>query len=330
MPMRPPMPMAQAPMIQPEAAAPAKRPFQDFKWFDQAPTLDSTDPNAPVFTPGRPGGLSAIGQALSGIAAPFVGDMEFALKQQQLRQKAEEADMEFQKYLVGMGRSKFIFTTDETGRPVMIGDIGRGNQYVSPTMTMTPEDRTNREATAASRKKLNDALPNVASTLSAFDDLERLSNDLPDFKPGAYQQTKAKVKTGLGVYSADKKYTDYDAALAKAFAPTTRSILTEVGTLNEGDIDRSAKTLGKMELPKANKLENIKNLKKQLMAGLDQRLKSAGISWDDIKTSNPELYNKIFPKQISASEFQEFNVGGTMYKIPSDKVDAFKKAKGLK
>lgn len=70
-------------------------PFKDFTWFNQPGSL-----NGETYTPGRQGGLSAIGKALSGISAPFVGDMDWALKNNQMDMQQQQADMEFQKFLI--------------------------------------------------------------------------------------------------------------------------------------------------------------------------------------------------------------------------------------
>jgi hypothetical protein len=68
--------------------------LKDFIWFDRGPSVDPQG----NFQPSRRGALSGIGTAMSGVAAPFLGDNDWSQRQAQIEQNRTQADMEFMKW----------------------------------------------------------------------------------------------------------------------------------------------------------------------------------------------------------------------------------------
>lgn len=115
----------------------AKNIFQDFTWTDRKsrPLYSPSNEGAPTivgYQTARIGGLSALGRALSGIAAPFAGDFQYGQKQYEADLKQQQADMEFaalleknriqQKMLEG-GRSVYSINP-LTGNLEYTGNVG--------------------------------------------------------------------------------------------------------------------------------------------------------------------------------------------------------------
>lgn len=83
----------------------AKNLFNDFTWFDKksrplySPS-NAGEPSLVGYEQGHIGGLSALGRALSGIAAPFAGDFQYGQRQYEADLKQQQSDQEFQALLL--------------------------------------------------------------------------------------------------------------------------------------------------------------------------------------------------------------------------------------
>jgi hypothetical protein len=89
----------------------AKNIFDNFTWTDRKSRTLYSPSNAgapePVgYESGRIGGLSALGRALSGIAAPFAGDYQYAERMNAQDLRSQQADQEFQALLMKNALSK--------------------------------------------------------------------------------------------------------------------------------------------------------------------------------------------------------------------------------
>lgn len=157
---------------------------------------------------GRPEPAPAykLGQALVGVAAPFVGNMDFALQQQKLKQQQDEADMEFQKFLMSRGKDQAVENyynsiagafEGSTGAPGSLSALGNldtegytdysPEDYILkkketkvrgiPTLIDVPELKP--DFSDSQLKSLNDSV----SVLQILDDIEKTS---PKMKTGAF------------------------------------------------------------------------------------------------------------------------------------------------
>lgn len=318
-----PLPMMQPQQPTPEIAAPPESPFKDFRWFDTSPSVDKTDPNNPIFMPGRRGGLAALGQALSGIAAPFVGNMDFALEQAKLQQQREEADMEFQKYLIGnktrmdyYGNGVPVLTYDPTTGGLMPltlpggGNVPRGTKVVTnpnaPTAEMVNQSKAADQARAL------------------VEDLRTQAYSLKGGYFGIKENVKAFVNRGKGESS---DYVMYNDSLPSTSVALYRAI---TGDTRLSDADAQARAYPLLWRPSQDP-----DVREDKFKFIDRMLDAREKILKSGKYGDSVLPWSVVMKEArkggsAAPKSQTFNIGGKMYDIPADKVEAFKKAKGLK
>lgn len=269
------------------------------------------------YAPREQGTLSLLGKALTGIAAPFAGDYQWLQNEtaQQLRQ--QQADQEFQSFLMKNAMEKqktsAVLKSRAEGQQLLKDALSGGGRmegyiakpYISASggvgvqYVQDPEVQAARGVTTAARKKLDAQLPSIASTLKSIEDVEKYARLLPESKPGVLEQTFAKGKAAIGNYSADKRYTDFQAGVNKLKTQAARSVMQEVGNLAATEQENALKTFGDAPIPLENKLSNLNNLKGSVLSGVNALLQSAGMSLEDLKSKHPEVYSRLLNSSTS-------------------------------
>lgn len=295
-------------------------------WFNKGPSLSASpqgiesyvggQSSSPMdtYTPRRQGILSGIGQAMSGVSAPFVGDMDYALKQAQLQQQRDLADMEFQKFLIknkDNGFGKPVFTVGPDGNLMQVqlpggGNPPKGSQVISNPNAPTADMKNN--------------MVTVKQVSSLMDDLKSQAYGLKGGYAGMEENVKSVINRGKGKSADYKLYNDSLHATSVAFY---RAV---TGDTRLSDAD--AKTRAYPIMWKTSEHTDVRDKKfgfMERMVSAREKLLEGGINPESLKPG--EFFDMI--KKEAESGTQTFNVGGKIYNIPADKVEAFKKAKKL-
>lgn len=276
----------------------------NFTWFDRPPTIDA---------PRHVGALSAIGKSLQGIAAPFAaayqGQTGYA--QLQLQQQQDQADLEFQKYLLSKQNNvggKPIFTVGSDGNLMQVqlpGGINppKGSQVIPPTSMQTPDQKTSEAVGLASKKDSAVRAQKLKELTKAVDFFENKIHDVPGGK-GLGGRIQGLSIAAQGMAQTNPKISAYMSSVDGLRSQIARG-LGEVGNLSEYEQKYAV------------------NLLPKVTDNLETRQEKLNSFRDYIKT-------RLEPVKDTKSDFQSFTVEGKQYNIPSDKAEAFKKAKGIK
>ena len=268
--------------------------LDNFTWFDRKPDYSNNQ-----YTPSKQGFITTLGRTLSGIGAAFAGDTDYAIKQARIDQEKEQADMEFRAKLL----QQKLMENDNINQKELIDRITKQGYIPKPYITadgktgvsfvQDPEIQAQRTIEIAAQKKLDANLPSIASTLKSIEDAEKYAGKLPKTSTGLLNQTFAKGEAALGKYSADKRYTDFDAALSKLKTQSARSVMQEIGNLAQTEQENALNTIGKAELPLDNKLSNLNNLRSSLLSGMQSLLQSANKDMSYLEDKHPEIYKRL-------------------------------------
>lgn len=292
--------------------------LSDFTWRDKkAKTLYNSDNEAVGYEPSRIGGLSALGRALSGIAAPFAGDYQYAERMNAQDLRSQQADQEFQALLMKNAMQKqamnakgnglkSVYTTDANGKLKEVGQVPIGSQVISNPNAPTADMR-NQQVTTGQVKEL-------------WNEVKSQSEGLKGGYEGMFEMGKAALNRGKGESGNYQLYTEN---LPSSAVGLYRAL---TGDTRLSDADAKARALPLLWEPSQDvSLRTKKNEFIDKMINTRERLLSSGkyqdgvIPLGDLKKSAKE-----------EGSGQIFNVGGKSYNIPADKVEAFKKAKGIK
>lgn len=185
----------------------AKNIFQDFTWTDRKsrPLYSPSNEGAPTivgYQTARIGGLSALGRALSGIAAPFAGDFQYGQKQYEADLKQQQADMEFAALLeknrmMNQAQSnamKNVYTTDAGGNLVPVGVVPKGSQVISNPNAPTADMKN--QAIGAQQARI------------LWDELKSQSQGLKGGYEGMFEMGKAALNRGKGESGNYSLYTE--------------------------------------------------------------------------------------------------------------------------
>ena len=306
-------------------------------WFDrQAMTFQATNPTnyvnskaqltkgyavddsiASGYAPRQAGILSLLGKSLTGIAAPFVGDTQWLQNEtaQQLRQ--QQADQEFQALLmknamekqamVSKGQAmKPVYTMGLDGKLIKVDDIEDNGQVVANPNAPTADMR-NQQVTTGQAKEL-------------WNEVKSQSEGLKGGYAGMFEMGKAALNRGKGESGNYQLYTEN---LPSSAVGLYRAL---TGDTRLSDADAKARALPLLWEPSQDvSLRTKKNEFIDKMINSRERLLSSGKYKDGvIPLSDLQKATK------EESSGQIFNVGGKSYNIPADKIEAFKKAKGIK
>lgn len=291
--------------------------------FDKPPSMSATPAGVEDYVRGdaasafnayqgrQPGLLTAIGRALSGVSAPFLGDFDYAMKQQALQQKQDEADNEFRRYLMLSGKGRGVFTIGPDGNLISIGNIGTKDIVAKDPYAPTADMRNQGKATQQAG--------------ALFKDLRKRSEALKGSYAGIGEIGKSVVNRGKGESAA---YKTYMANLPGSAVSIYRAL---TGDTRLSDADAQSRALPFLWNPTEHEdTRTEKNNFIQSMIDARERLMSSGrysegvIPWEDIVE---EAGQEVTPEN---GDIQTFNIGKKRYDIPKDKVPAFKKAKGIK
>lgn len=282
--------------------------LDNFTWRGRKPKYDE---NTGSYTPGSEGGLSILGQTLSGVGAAFAGDTQWMQRQQQIDQEAMQADMEFRAKLAeqrlrnqekenskkqteaflkqyGSG----LDSTNDTKPFVMQpGVSAEGELYLRPFQN--PYFKQDMAIQQEAKKTINQEVPTFNQTLSALDRMDELINQSPDYKPGFLEATAARADVALKEYSNDPFVKKYKGFVNQSLSNLARK-LGEKGVLTEQDVNRVVSGLGSMD--------TSRELRKQLTSEIRQKmadsgiglLETAGMSKEDFYKKYPDTAKKLF------------------------------------
>ena len=269
------------------------------------------------YAPRQQGTLSLLGKAMTGIAAPFSGDYEWLQREEQQTLRQQQADQEFQALLMknamqkqamkakGTGL-KSVYTTDADGKLKEVGQVPVGSQVIANPNAPTADMR-NQQVTTGQAKVL-------------WNEVKSQSEGLKGGYEGMFEMGKAALNRGKGKSGDYQLYTEN---LPSSAVGLYRAL---TGDTRLSDADAKARALPLLWEPSQDvSLRTKKNEFIDKMINSRERLLSSGKYKDGViplsdlqKTAKEEESGQIF------------NVGGKTYNIPANKVDAFKKAKGIK
>lgn len=280
---------------------PSEAPYSD---------LQSRATVQPGYTPRQPGMLSTIGNVGQAMLQPWLAaygqDTGFMARQAELQQKQEMADMEFQKFLVrnqGQATGNFI-TTDEDGKLVVAGQRSKGDVFIDPMRTMTPDQRSDVKTRGQVKSDLGEKAPIINSLLGALDRMDELIEKSKDYKTGLVNATGAKADVKIKELSNDPLISEYTGYLSQNLSPLARQVQTEKGPLTDRDIDRITKGIGRIDQPRSVRRNLTKEIRTKLKEQMDATLQGAGYTTDDLKKLYPEIHDRLY-KSNSFSKEQE-------------------------
>ena len=257
------------------------------------------DPLTPTgYQSRKPGLLSKISNVGTGILDPFLqayggGGAYAALLKRQADE--DQANMEFQRFLIS-NQSKYDLSN--SGMPVFTVDPLTGNfQQVG----MAPKGSRVVSAPNVTTEKvqMGSALDNMLSSINSME--EKLSDPnilIRNVNPFGEREFKAILSNF-----------DKEASIAAGGKQLTQTELNLIRETRPGLLDaKSPKAISY----KLNKL-------RATLGDAKARLEGA--------RTTSQVGSKV---GSSDSNFQSFEIDGIPYKIPKDKVEAFKKAKGIK
>jgi hypothetical protein len=263
---------------------------------------------------------------MSGISAPFVGDMNWAMKQQQLQQQADQADQEFQRYMMQTGVGKPIFTIDPaTNQVVSLGVVPKGSHVMAPQYT--PEEKTQQAVQKSELTKSAEMLPKMNQALEAvrslkdqyYKSVKPPAVEVGDIKGGLMARASGLAQGAMSAGGANPELNVFKSDRGAFASLISKGGFLEAGVLTNQDINRVLQSIpdeGSTEKEATGKWTRIEDILSKAQQKFDKKFKAIGGSRESATPSE--------------SETQQFNVGGKMYNIPADKVEAFKKAKGIK
>ena len=282
----------------------AKNLFNDFTWFDKksrplySPS-NAGEPSLVGYEQGHIGGLSALGRALSGIAAPFAVDFQYGQRQYEADLKQQQADMEFAALLEKNRLTNQAILSKEKSRSEFLskmGDMEAKGYNAIPYMTadggagvrwqQDPEYQASLKVRNAAQKTINQEIPTFNQTLSALDRMDELIDKSPDYKPGILPATIAKSEVALKKLANDPFTIKYQGFIDQSLSNLSRK-LGEKGVLTEPDIVRVLNGLGRMDMPK--------EVRKQLTAEIRQKMADSGVGLLETAGMSKEGFAKKYP-----------------------------------
>lgn len=261
--------------------------------------------NAGIFDSPKTGFMNTLSNALLAGGDALTGTNNYANKMNN-EAKMRQQQMEFlQKYADKQGNdlTKSVFTIGDNGEIVPIGTVPKGSQVVPPASMQTPEQKSTMEAKTASLKDAATRATKLRELNKVVDYFENKIGEIPS-GTGIGGRLKG---IGLGVegmLQTNPKVSAYNASIEGLRSQIARG-LGEVGNLSEYEQRYASNLLPRITDNAETRANKIKNFRDYITTKLGN------------STNN------------SLNGVQRFTVNGVDYDIPADKVDAFKKAKGL-
>lgn len=269
----------------------------NFRWFDQPPTADNQR---------QLGALSIFGRTLQGVAAPFAAAYQGGTGYDQLRlqQSQDQADLEFQKYLYqkqNKDMGKPLITIDPvSGQPRIIGVAPSGSQVVP--FPVSPEQQAQQQANVASLKDQTTRGNKLKELNKVIDFFETKLGEIP-VGGGFSGMAEGAGQVVSGKMGKNPKAAAYMSDIKGLRSQIARG-LGEVGNLSEYEQKYASNLLPQLTDNAETRQAKLKNFRDYIQTKL------GGVP--------------------SGDNFETFNIEGRTYSIPADKVESFKKAKGIK
>lgn len=290
-------------------------PAQRKSLLDNSVTADTEA--TPGYSPRSDGYLSILGKTLQSISSSLQGDNNYNQRQAEVDIRQQQADQEFQALLMKNAMQKqamnakrtglkSVYTTDADGKLKEVGQVPIGSQVIANPNAPTADMR-NQAVTTEQAKNL-------------WNEVKAQSEGLKGGYEGMFEMGKAALNRGKGESGNYQLYTEN---LPSSAVGLYRAL---TGDTRLSDADAKARALPLLWEPSQDvSLRTKKNEFIDKMINSRERLLSSGKYKDGViplsdlqKTAKEEESGQIF------------NVGGKTYNIPANKVDAFKKAKGIK
>lgn len=150
-------------------------------------------------------------------------------------------------------------------------------------------------------KDLTQYKSDALQALVAIDKIENGSKELGDFGRGAVAQGAAKAEMAYKEFAKDEKVTRYLGVVSQELIPMARKLMEEKGPITEFDVGRVEKGLGDPTTPLADKLFLLGELRNKVKAALENKIKQTGGKTEDLKTTNPDIYNRLYANQTQGS-----------------------------
>lgn len=225
-----------------------------------------------TFQPRQQGLLSGIGQALSGISAPFVGDMDYAIKQAKLQQERDQADLEFQKYIIRNRGTTGVYQIDPiSGQLEQAATVPYGSKVYKGVLS--PEQMKERAVATGSAEaikkniEMSDKLAGAVKKLSV---LNKQYNEA--FPSGDRTPLEQRVLGGASSWAAQKGLVDNPklVALKKNARPIAINLIRlfgEVGNLSESEQKGALDVASQEGLTEAERFEQVRQFADYALAG---------------------------------------------------------------
>ena len=278
-----------------------------------ARTINSFNPDGsidssvePRYIPEKRGLLYSLGNALTGITAPFLGDYQWAERQAAADLQRRQSDMEFQALLQKNFISKQNDIRQNENRQRIADLISSGGMagyvtkpYLSGSGELSigfeqdPEYRASIKAKGEALKAINQEVPTFNQTLSALDRMEEFIDKSPDYKPGFLEATSAKADVALKKYSNDPFVSKYKGFVDQSLSNLARK-LGEKGVLTEQDVGRILNGLGRMDSPREVRKSLVNEIRQKMADNGIGLLEAAQMSKEDFSSKFPDTAKKLF------------------------------------
>lgn len=267
------------------------------QWFDTRPSITYTNEDGMVspgqkgtsqtYTPGKPGILSTLGNIGNAALAPWVqaygGNMNYAIRQQELKMQQDMADMEFQKYLMQINQKEM-----QPDLQTVLSGLGQSNlppgttlSYKTPVGPLTIP--LNREYTQGETK-------DITAAESIGGQIEKLKNIL-DSSRSTKDQFYGSLPFG-GFNEGGQRF-----ATIKKDVSDRLLRLRSGAAINEQEYKRFIDLLPVVWRNDKVDLEQLNTFRKEFQS-IEGRIKS-GAQWDNTKKS---FIGGEQPKQFSREE----------------------------
>lgn len=236
----------------------------------------------PGFNPRKQGALSLIGDAMKGIADPWAavygGDSQSLYRSQMLRQKQDEADMEFQKYLIKKRRGDSdinIFQIDPiSGELKHSGSAPYGSKVykgvLSPEQMKERAVATGEAESIKSNIQMGDKLAGAVKKLSVLN--RQYNKALPT---GDRTPLEQRLLGGAESWAAKKGLVDNPelVALKKNSRPIAINLIRlfgEVGNLSESEQQGALDVVSQEGLTEKERYAQVRQFAEYSLAGASE------------------------------------------------------------
>lgn len=262
--------------------------------------------------------MAAFGQGMTG--QPFASNIinnwnkqdelaaEQSFKQWQMQQQAQELATQRKKIMLddayrrkALQSGTNVFTIDANGGLIPVGNVPKGSKVVPPTSMQTPDQKIDMEAKGQAAKEQQLNLNKIKRLYPIIDTIEA---EWLKTKPGSRAE-------GIGKAMVSPLQVDKDVSSYQTFVNGMRAQLARA----MGDVGNLSEPEQKAAMELVPKISDSKEVGQE-------KLKKIRVFISHLSSGNMDM--------ARGSLGQTFVIKGKTYNIPPDKVESFKKAKGIK